>query len=112
MVNKPHFEINIETFVLEGFSRNDAAKIKIALERELTFLINHQGAAATWTAEIKLPQIELGTLNISVGQDSTQIGRRIASSIFKQIQHRSTPQDVGVNKPDLNARQGPSALQS
>lgn len=84
-------EIYIDEIVLHGFSRNDSAGIKTAIEAELVRLIRERGIPSFLSSPDSFRRIEGGEFNMARGTNSAKVGNDIAGTVYSGLKNLKSP---------------------
>lgn len=75
--------VEIEEFVLVGFSHHDHRGISATMKRELVRLISTRGLRIG--ADATKPRVEAGAFVASAGSNARTIGIEIARSVYREL---------------------------
>lgn len=73
--------VHIEELVLEGIHPTERQVVVEAVRRAIVERIVAGGVPQSWTREVTIPSLDLGTLRAPAG--SRQLGRRVGEALAK-----------------------------
>jgi hypothetical protein len=76
-------ELHIDELVLHGVSPNDADQVGLAIERELTRLLNLHGLPPSLSVDRKLEVMDGGRFATTAHPRPSSMGNNIAGAVFK-----------------------------
>jgi hypothetical protein len=82
-----NIELHIERLILDGFSltRRQGGLVQQAAEAELTRLLADAGLSPTLKAGAALAYVPAGAIQLSSGNNPTDLGQQIAQSVYGGI---------------------------
>lgn len=82
---KPDIHVHIEELLLDGFAPGDRHSIGEAVEQELARLIAERGLNSALMADGEKPSLHVNSVQWSRDGDPSQLGQKIAHSVFGEI---------------------------
>ncbi len=79
---RPRIELHIEELVLEGFPPGDRHRIGVAVEAELTRLLEERGVPETLNSSGLIEGINGGSFEVAPGSRAERIGSQVARAVY------------------------------